>query len=138
MPSPGFGIDEYPLPDGAEIVQVQVLSRHGSRYPTTGSNVANFGDRIDGARRTGKLRFKEGLEFMNKWEYGLGIETLVSKGECYAGRTVLASIWRFSCTDKEVHAGRQELFDSGVLHAYMYSQLYNPHSQIIARTTVCV
>ena len=31
--------------------------------------------------------------------------------------------------------GRQELFDSGVLHSYMYSQLYNPHSKIIARTT---
>lgn len=57
--------------------------------------------------------------------------------KCYAGRTVFTSAWRFSCTDK-VHAGRQELFDSGVLHAYMYSRLYNPHSQIIARTTVCI
>lgn len=80
VPSPGFGIDEHPLPEGAEIVQVQVLSRHGSRYPTTGSNVADLGGRIDEARRTGKLQFKEGLEFMNKWAYGLGIETLVSKG----------------------------------------------------------
>jgi hypothetical protein len=32
--------------------------------------------------------------------------------------------------------GRQELFDSGVLHSYMYSQLYNPNSKIIVRTTV--
>ncbi|KAK1834818.1 putative acid phosphatase [Podospora conica] len=110
VPSPGFGIDEYPLPDGAEIVQVQMLSRHGARYPTTGSNVAEFWGRIDAAREGGKLRFGGVLEFMNEWEYGLGVEILVPKG-------------------------RQELFDSGVLHAYMYSRLYNPRSKIIARTT---
>jgi hypothetical protein len=27
-PSDGFGVDEWPLPDGAEILQVQVSSRH--------------------------------------------------------------------------------------------------------------
>jgi len=29
------------------------------------------------------------------------------------------------------------IFFLGVLHSYMYSQLYNPNSKIIVRTTVC-
>lgn len=94
MPSPGFGADEYPLPAGAEIVQLQMLSRHGSRYPTsgTGSNVLLFGQRIAEAkaRRLGTFKATGPLEFLNDWEYQLGYEILVPKG-------------------------RQELFDSGIL-----------------------
>lgn len=94
MPSPGFGVDEYPLPAGAEIVQLQMLSRHGSRYPTsgTGSNVMMFGQRVAEARarRLGTFKATGPLEFLNDWEYQLGYEILVPKG-------------------------RQELFDSGIL-----------------------
>lgn len=94
MPSPGFGVDEYPLPAGAEIVQLQMLSRHGSRYPTsgTGSNVMLFGQRIAEAkaRRLSTFKATGPLEFLNDWEYQLGYEILVPKG-------------------------RQELFDSGIL-----------------------
>lgn len=113
MPSPGFGVHEYPLPAGADIVQLQMLSRHGARYPTggTGSNVMQFGKRIADARRAGiGFRANGPLSFLNEWEYQLGSEILVPKG-------------------------RQELFDSGILHSYMYSQLYNPNSKIIVRTT---
>lgn len=119
MPSPGFGVNEYPLPPGAEIVQLQMLSRHGARYPTggTGSNVMLFGQRIAAAKKAaaqsgGSTGFKASgpLAFLNDWEYKLGHEILVPKG-------------------------RQELFDSGILHSYMYSSLYNPNSKIIARTT---
>ncbi|KAK3935985.1 3-phytase A [Diplogelasinospora grovesii] len=106
--SPGFGVGEWPVPKGGEIVQVQMLSRHGSRYPTTGSNVNEFGDRI--AAATEHLKARGQLSFLNEWKYQLGHEILVPKG-------------------------RQELFDSGVLHAYMYGNLYNPHSKIIVRTT---
>lgn len=114
-PAPdGFGVAEWPLPPGAEIVQVQMLSRHGSRYPTSGagSNVALFGERIRDARarRLGEFKATGPLAFLNEWEYQLGYEILVPKG-------------------------RQELFDSGVLHAYMYGKLYNPNSKIIVRTT---
>lgn len=112
-PSPGFGVREHPLPPGAEIVQVQMLSRHGSRYPTggTGSNVVTFGERIAAARRAGSgFKASGPLEFLNDWTYALGAEILVPKG-------------------------RQELFDSGILHSYMYSSLYNPNSRIIVRTT---
>lgn len=112
-PSPGFGVQEYPLPPAADIVQVQMLSRHGSRYPTggTGSNVVTFGERIAAARRAGSgFKASGPLEFLNDWGYALGAEILVPKG-------------------------RQELFDSGILHSYMYSSLYNPNSRIIVRTT---
>lgn len=111
-PSPGFGVDEYPLPAGAAIVQVQMLSRHGSRYPTsgTGSNVMQFGRRIAEAKAETGFKATGPLAFLNEWEYRLGYEILVPKG-------------------------RQELFDSGILHSYMYSSLYNPNSKIIVRTT---
>jgi len=107
-PATGFGVDEYPLPPGAEIIQLQMLSRHGSRYPTLNSSVEYFGDRL--AAAAGKFKAKGPLAFLNDWKYQLGAEILVPKG-------------------------RQELFDSGVLHSYGYSQLYNPNSKIIVRTT---
>ncbi|KAA8634608.1 hypothetical protein SMACR_02975 [Sordaria macrospora] len=107
-PSTGFGVDEWPLPEGAEIIWLQMVSRHGSRYPTGGSNVESFGARL--ANATGKFNATGELEFMNNWKYQMGTEILVPRG-------------------------RQELFDSGVLHAYMYSSLYDPETKIIARTT---
>lgn len=85
-----------------------MLSRHGSRYPTTGSNVASFGERISKSR--GKFHASDLLSFLNDWEYGLGAEILVP-------------------------VGKQQLFESGVLHYYQYGQLYNPDTKIIARTT---
>lgn len=114
MPAPGFGVNEWPMPDGAEIVQLQMLSRHGARYPTNGagSNVKLFGDRIAEAKSKAGSAFNPTgpLEFLKDWQYQLGYEILVPKG-------------------------RQELFDSGILHSYMYSSLYNPNSKIIVRTT---
>jgi hypothetical protein len=109
-PSTGFGVDEYPIPKGAEIVQVQMLSRHGARYPTPGANVATLGERLANASATFKA--SGSLEFLNDWKYELGKAILVPRG-------------------------RQELFESGVLHSYMYGSLYNPQSKLIVRTTVC-
>ncbi|CAK7213269.1 hypothetical protein SBRCBS47491_001745 [Sporothrix bragantina] len=108
QPAPGFGVQEYALPPGAEIVQLQMLSRHGSRYPTSGANVRALGEKL--AKAKGKFKTSDALEFLQDWEYNLGYEILVPKG-------------------------RQELFDSGVLHSYMYGNLYNPNSKIIVRTT---
>lgn len=85
-----------------------MLSRHGSRYPTVGSNVQTFGQRI--ADNKGKFEATGPLSFLKSWTYELGEEILVPRG-------------------------RQELFDSGILHYYQYAQLYNPKSKIIARTT---
>jgi hypothetical protein len=78
FPSPGFGVDEYPLPSGAEIVQVQMLSRHGARYPTSGVGVTKFAQRI--ANASDKFYPKGPLSFLKDWEYNLGSEILVPKG----------------------------------------------------------
>jgi hypothetical protein len=85
-----------------------MLSRHGSRYPTTGSAQSTLGQAI--ANATGNFNATGALSFLSTWKYGLGAEILVPRGQ-------------------------QELFDSGVLHYYQYAQLYNPNSKIIARTT---
>ncbi|KAI9171429.1 3-phytase A [Paramyrothecium foliicola] len=107
-PSLGFGVDEYPLPAGAELVQVQMVSRHGARYPTSGSDVQRFGEKM--ANVSAKFKPSGALAFLKHWEYQLGSNILVPRG-------------------------REELFSSGVLHNYMYGSLYNPNSKIVVRTT---
>lgn len=87
-----------------------MLSRHGSRYPTLGSNVQVLAENIAKAMDNGSFKGSGSLDFLNDWKYALGHEILVPKG-------------------------RQELYDSGILHYYEYAQLYNPFSKIIARTT---
>lgn len=110
FPNPdGFGVHEYSLPSGAEIVQLNMLSRHGSRYPTTGSGASTFGTKH--ANLTGTANYTGELSFLNTWSYKLGAEILVP-------------------------VGKQELFDSGVLHYYQYGHLYpNNGTKIIARST---
>lgn len=98
-PSPGFGVDEYPIPEGADIVQVQMLSRHGSRYPTGGSEVAVLGEKI--ANASGKLVAKDSLAFLNDWKYQLGYEILVPKG-----RQELFDSGKQACPRKKGHGGR--------------------------------
>ncbi|KAJ8612750.1 hypothetical protein MRB53_037326 [Persea americana] len=107
FPNPdGFGVNEYPLPAGANITQLQMLSRHGSRYPTSTSTiVSKF------VNATGKLNATGPLSFLNTWTYKLGEQILTP-------------------------LGRSELFDSGVLHQIQYGHLYpNNGSKIIARST---
>ncbi|KAF4416295.1 3-phytase A precursor [Fusarium acutatum] len=65
-PSPGFGVDEYPIPEGTEIVQIQMLSRHGARYPNPDSDVAELGGRI--ANASGKFNTKGPLGFLMDWK----------------------------------------------------------------------
>lgn len=85
-----------------------MLSRHGSRYPTSRSLVEKLGFKI--ANISGTYQTSGALFFLMDWKYELGAEILVPRG-------------------------RQELFESGVLHYYNYAQLYNPNSKIIVRTT---
>ena len=110
FPNPvGFGVDEYPLPPGANISQVNVLHRHGARYPTGTSSVSTFGSKLYNITSNGTATWSGQLSFLNSWEYQLGAEILVARG-------------------------RQELYDSGVLHYYNYGGLYDPATKIIART----
>jgi hypothetical protein len=125
-----------------------MLSRHGSRYPTTGANVDQFGQKV--ASAAGKFKASNALAFLNSWRYELGSEILVPKGEpSWPCRSSVLKLFTHP------FLGREELFQSGksnclpksnppnadilpgILHSYMYSQLYNPNSKIIVRTTVC-
>ncbi|KIW14294.1 hypothetical protein PV08_07076 [Exophiala spinifera] len=111
FPNPvGFGSNEYPLPPGANISIVNVLHRHGARYPTGTSSVVNFGSKLHNITSNGTAQWTGDLAFLNSWKYQLGAEILVARG-------------------------RQELFDSGVLFYYDYGALYNTSTKIIARTT---
>lgn len=86
-----------------------MLSRHGARYPTSRSGVPNLGEKLQNASST--LKASGDLEFLNTWTYKLGGEILVP-------------------------IGKQELFNSGTLHQYMYGHLYpNNGTKIIARST---
>lgn len=76
----GFGVDEYPLPKGANITQVHALLRHGARYPniTTGIETILFGERLNNA--SGTLKAKGDLTFLNTYKYQLGAEIQTSWG----------------------------------------------------------
>lgn len=111
-PAPGFGVEESPLTEGAEITHMHMLSRHGARYPTLGSGAPLLGEKIMNFTAAGvEGEFEGSLAFLNRWIYRLGAEILVP-------------------------VGKQELFDSGTLHQYMYGHLYpNDGSKIVARST---
>lgn len=76
----GFGVQEYPLPPGANITEVQMLHRHGSRYPTSGSSITTFGAKILNSTKAGN-NFTGALSFLNTWSYQLGAEILVPIGQ---------------------------------------------------------
>ena len=75
----GLGADELPLPALANISQVHMISRHGSRYPTSSSSQAALAKTIQNATAAG-YKFIGDLSFLNTWSYQLGAEILVPKG----------------------------------------------------------
>ena len=76
FPSPGFGVDEFPLPEGAEITWMNMISRHGARYPTA---IIALGAAISGAKSAG-AKFSGDLEWLNDWTYNLGTNILTPSG----------------------------------------------------------
>ena len=77
FPNPdGLGVNEYSLPENASIVQLNMLSRHGSRYPTKGSGVENLAAKIKNYTTgvLGDVTFSGDLSFLNNWNYKLGEE----------------------------------------------------------------
>ncbi|KIW00552.1 uncharacterized protein PV09_07907 [Verruconis gallopava] len=110
FPNPdGFGVNEFSLPKDCNISFLYMLSRHGARYPTSDSGAAMLAAKLKNASST--LNATGDLAFLNTWNYKLGANILVP-------------------------VGKQELFDSGVLHQYMYGHLYpNNGTKIVARST---
>ncbi|KAJ4358274.1 uncharacterized protein N0V89_002854 [Didymosphaeria variabile] len=86
-----------------------MVHRHGSRYPEVTGTELQLAHKLTDAK--GKFQAHGALSFLNDWRNVLGAEILVP-------------------------VGKQQLFDSGVLHYYQYGHLYpNDGSKIIARTT---
>ncbi|PGH16974.1 hypothetical protein AJ79_01358 [Helicocarpus griseus UAMH5409] len=106
----GFGVDEYPLPPGANITQVHILQRHGSRHPAYTSDERNWAEKIMG----NSSQFTGNISFLRNWSYDLGSDILTANG-------------------------RLELFESGVLHYFNYGKLYESTKKkdmkLVARTT---
>lgn len=110
FPNPrGFGVDEYAIPFGSNVTWVNMVHRHGSRYPEVTGRELKLAKKIMNAK--GKFYATGPLAFLNQWNSMLGAEILVP-------------------------VGKQQLFDSGTLHYYQYGHLYpNNGSKIIARST---
>jgi hypothetical protein len=82
FPNPiGFGVDEHALPPGSNISYLYMLSRHGSRYPTTGSGAPTLAAQILNATASGKFNATGNVAFLNTWKYLLGAEILTPVGK---------------------------------------------------------
>lgn len=104
--SEGFGIEESGMPENCSVRQVHVLSRHGSRFPTAGSPLVRFAQRLNDA----DFVASGALTFLNNWSYDLGSAVLVP-------------------------IGKQQLYDSGVLTAMQYGDLMQSKHKLVYRTT---
>ena len=107
LAGPGFGVEEYPLPESAEIVWLNMLLRHGARYHTGPFDLIEaLQNASSEAKSSGKL------SLLNEWTYKLGEQILTS-------------------------FGRQMLSDNGVRDNVEYGHLYDASngSKIIARST---
>jgi hypothetical protein len=82
--NPGtFGLPQSsPLvPKGCAINAVNILHRHGARYPTTGSAPASFAAKLQSAANPpGGFSASGPLEFLNTWTFKLGAEILTPFG----------------------------------------------------------
>jgi hypothetical protein len=105
----GFGVDEYRVPPGSNVSWLNMVHRHGSRYPEVTGQERGLGEKI--MAQKGNFTASGPVEFLNYYEFLLGAEILVP-------------------------VGKQQLFDSGTLHYYNYGHLYpNNGSKIVARST---
>lgn len=86
--SPWYSVSsaDYGLPDasplipaGCDLVQLQLLYRHGARYPTSGAAPATFAAKIANATKTGFSATGD-LSFLADWTYKLGAELLTPFG----------------------------------------------------------
>ncbi|CAO1626521.1 unnamed protein product [Sympodiomycopsis kandeliae] len=96
--SDGWGVDDtqyHIVPETCQIEQVHYLSRHGSRYPTSGSPANKIKDFL---AQQPKPQFTGPLAFLNNYQYRLGKEILVP-------------------------LGRQQLYDEGIQAVIKYGRL---------------
>lgn len=73
------------VPSGCAIDQVQIVMRHGSRYPSSGERPGILAVQIQNATKAGTFSASGPLSFLNEWEYLLGQDILNPFGrqQCY-------------------------------------------------------
>ncbi|KIK96012.1 hypothetical protein PAXRUDRAFT_139439 [Paxillus rubicundulus Ve08.2h10] len=116
--SPMFSVESFGLPKASPLIpeecginQVFFLTRHGARYPTSGSGPTDFAARIHAAASQSDFTVSGPLEFLATWTYNLGAEILTP-------------------------FGRQQLFNSGVAFRNRYGRLLNAFTDLpVWRTT---
>ncbi|GAA5863691.1 hypothetical protein JCM8547_003694 [Rhodosporidiobolus lusitaniae] len=94
------------VPEGCTVEQVQLLHRHGARYPTTGAGTEAFAKNVVGASG---FKASGNLSFLNGWEYKLGGEILSP-------------------------FGRAQLFNLGASFRVKYGHLLEPGRKPVFRT----
>jgi hypothetical protein len=85
--SPMFSVDSFGLPkasplipEGCGLNQVFFLTRHGARYPTSGSGPTDLAAKIHAAASQSGFTVSGPLEFLATWTYNLGAEILTPFG----------------------------------------------------------
>lgn len=87
------------IPKGCTITQMQLLYRHGARYPTSGAAPSTFAAKVANATKTG-FTVTDDLAFLASWNYKLGAELLTP-------------------------FGRSQNFELGVAYRNLYGELLN-------------
>lgn len=78
IPSWGLPDASEKIPDQCQLDQVQILHRHGQRYPTTGTSTEGLARKITEA---GSSFDAQGpMSFLKDWSYPLGTEILTPAG----------------------------------------------------------
>ncbi|KAL0571446.1 hypothetical protein V5O48_010515 [Marasmius crinis-equi] len=78
--SPFFPVERYdPPPAGCEITQVNILQRHGARYPTTGAAMMIV-SAVSKLQDVKEAIMDPKLLFLKDYEYDLGTDDLVPSG----------------------------------------------------------
>ncbi|BGP43558.1 hypothetical protein JCM10449v2_007599 [Rhodotorula kratochvilovae] len=94
------------VPDGCTVEEVQLLHRHGARYPTSGAGTEAFARDVVGAPG---FKASGNMSFLNDWKYRLGAEILTP-------------------------FGREQLFNLGVSFRTKYGHLLNEGQKPVFRT----
>ena len=77
----GVGSASPLMPECCELSQVHLLHRHGARYPSGDSSIAEFGEKLNNATVSGTgFTAKGDLAFLNTWMNKLGAELLTPFG----------------------------------------------------------
>jgi len=153
----GFGVQEYPLPPGANITQVQVGANLRIQPKTKQLQLCYCALQVEADRDSLRCCLVTALDIpppaatfvsniMVDWtvraltrsiseQFGDIIKNNTGKFNA-TGPLSFLNTWKYELgAEILVPSGREELFSNGVLHYYNYGRLYDPATKIVARTT---